>query len=108
MNKSMPLIRARKRRMKVRRITTFIITASLMFNFITAIAEKKPEDQVFANKVYVVQNHDTLWDIALRNYPDHDPRKIVDMIREDNQINSVVIHAGQELMLKQIDEQSSL
>ena len=42
---------------------------------------------------------DTLWAVARRLAPEHDPREVVDQIRELNDLTSTELQAGQQLLL---------
>lgn len=91
--------------MKIKRVVTLVIAASFLFNSITGLADKSPKnDDIVVNFEYVVQKNDTLWDIAQRNYPGQNPKKIVAMIKEENNIKSVIIHEGQTLLLRDVKE----
>ncbi|WP_281900858.1 LysM peptidoglycan-binding domain-containing protein [Phytohabitans aurantiacus] len=47
----------------------------------------------------VVRPGDTLWSIAGRHFPDHDPVASVETIRRVNRLDGYGIYAGQELIL---------
>jgi LysM repeat protein len=46
-----------------------------------------------------VQPGDTLWAVARRIAPDHDPRPVVEQIRRLNGLTSAELYAGQQLLL---------
>lgn len=54
---------------------------------------------VAAPVAVTVQAGDTLWAIAQRHAPDHDPREVVAVIRELNGLAGVQVQAGQQLLL---------
>ncbi|MCW6010553.1 LysM peptidoglycan-binding domain-containing protein [Micromonospora sp. CPCC 205371] len=47
----------------------------------------------------VVRPGDTLWSIAGRHYPEHDPIAAVETIRRLNRLDGYDVYAGQELAL---------
>ena len=50
--------------------------------------------------IYTVASGDTLWEVATENYPpSEDPRVVIEGIREENGLESYVIHPGQRLEL---------
>ena len=53
--------------------------------------------------VIVVQENDTLWEIAERQVPGEDARKIVHEIKELNNLSDATIYQGQELIVPETD-----
>lgn len=49
-------------------------------------------------KEYRVSQGDTLWDIAKEHHPEHDPRKVIYLIRKINDIDPL-IHPGDRIMI---------
>jgi LysM repeat protein len=49
-----------------------------------------------------VHQGETLWAVALRVSPGHDPRALVQQIRELNHLDSASVQAGQQLVLPKV------
>jgi nucleoid-associated protein YgaU len=52
-----------------------------------------------AARSYVVRGGDTLWAIAVRLVPGHDPRPVVDAISEANGVDAGALVPGQTLVI---------
>jgi hypothetical protein len=75
----------------------FILLASLASAVLWTTASRA--DQSPAAPTVVVQQGDTLWDIAARVAPDRSPRDVVSEIRELNAMHDYYIYAGDTLIL---------
>ena len=72
------------------------VVASVML-FTTASRASGPRDA--PAPTVVVRPHDTLWSIATRTSPRHDPYATVAEIRRLNRLDGYVVHPGDTLIL---------
>ena len=86
------------RRGRVVVLAFFILLASLASAVLWTTASRADQSPAAAPTV-VVQQGDTLWDIAARVAPDRSPRDVVTEIRELNAMHDYYIYAGDTLIL---------
>ena len=68
----------------------------LTCNMILVFAKSTEDDSIMYSTV-VVEEGDTLWSIAKENFPESDPRDIIQDIRDINGIDTHTIYAGMVL-----------
>lgn len=95
-------IRLKKRwrwnpRKGVTNLVLFLFILFFLFMFLYYSAGKS-QGQALIREV-TVEKGDTLWEIALRYYPNTDPRKPVAAIKDLNNLKISMIYPGQKLRL---------
>lgn len=79
-------------------LVVFVVGVAAVFVVMTQGFSKTLTPPVDEYIEVVVQDGDTLWHIAQRHgSPGGDPRKMVDLIREVNDLSSAVVRPGQVL-----------
>jgi hypothetical protein len=77
----------------------FVLMASLASAVLFATASRASDPPTGPAPTVVVEEYDTMWAIAQRAEPDHDPYAVMAEIRRLNGLDSYVVHAGQILTL---------
>lgn len=85
------------------RVAILLVLAALLF---TAFSLGRAASQASSEPVptaqleqTTVQPGDTLWAVARRIAPQHDPREVIHHLRELNNLSSAQLQAGQQLLL---------
>ena len=99
---TMKYVRLKKRwrwnpRKGVANLVLFLFILFFLFMFFYYSAGKS-QGQAPGREV-TVEKGDTLWEIALRHYPNTDPRKPVAAIKDLNNLKTSMIYPGQKLRL---------
>jgi len=96
--------RAEYRRKKALRKKAFSVAAIVMIltlltgSMLLAFAKNVSDDSIVYNTV-AVEDGDTLWSIAKENFPDSDPRDVIQEICDINCIDHHTIYAGMTLLV---------
>ncbi len=69
------------------------------FSLGRSVSEAAPPSAYSAEHVVTVEQGDSLWTLARRVAPDHDPRDVVAKIRDLNDLSSSGLVPGQQLVL---------
>jgi LysM repeat protein len=98
-----PVPAARPRLTRRGRLTVLLVLAALLFTAFSlgraaSEASSEPVATVELEQI-TVQPGDTLWAVASRIAPQHDPREVIDEIRRLNELSTVELRAGQQLLL---------
>lgn len=68
----------------------------VIIGILSSFADSKEEIHY---EKYVVREGDTLWKLAIKINPEMNPRSIVELIKEKNELNSSMIYVGQILLI---------
>ena len=69
------------------------------FSLGRSVSEAAPPSAQPAQHLVTVQQGDSLWTLAQRVAPDNDPREVVALIRDLNDLSSAGLTPGQQLVL---------
>ena len=91
-----------------RRGRVLVLTALVALLFVAFLAGRSGADastEKASSPAYTqttVQPGETLWAVAQRVAPKHDPRALVDEIRALNHLSSATLQVGQQLLLPRV------
>lgn len=80
-------------------LKTFLIIFIFVLIFIDFKFSIEKNTRKIITEEYIVQNGDTLWQIA-KSVDDTDPREKIEEIKKDNNLNDVNLIVGQVLKIK--------
>jgi hypothetical protein len=69
------------------------------FSLGRSVSEAAPPSAQQAPRLITVEHGDSLWTLARRAAPEHDPREVVALIRDLNDLSSSGLTPGQQLVL---------
>lgn len=75
----------------------FVVGVMLLLLFIIYHSDDSYTNNFIQPQQIVVRRGDTLWAIARRIAPEQDPRRVVDTLRQLNELETAIIHEGQVL-----------
>lgn len=87
------------RRGRVLLVAGLVAVLFAAFSLGRSVSEAAPLTAQPAQHLVTVQQGDSLWTLARRVAPDHDPRDVVAQIRELNDLASSGLTPGQQLLL---------
>ena len=87
------------RRGRVLLLTALVAVLFGAFSLGRSVSEAAAPTAQPAEHVVTVEQGDSLWTLARRVAPDHDPRDVVAQIRELNDLSSSGLVPGQQLVL---------
>ena len=89
---------------KLENLSAILLIAVLIANIVIIATHKKPTKEDFdpiVPDVHIMKEGETLYSISRKYYPDLDPRYVVAVLRELNDIdNPGRIQIGQKIILK--------
>lgn len=85
----------------MRKVFAVVITVCLL-TVLVAWVHGNGNNQIIESEVYIVKEGDTLWNIAIDRW-NGDIREGVYWIREQNGLESPIIHPGQKLIVPKGD-----
>ncbi|HHT93214.1 MAG TPA: LysM peptidoglycan-binding domain-containing protein [Clostridiaceae bacterium] len=96
--------RIEKKRRTIRlKVVTFVFIVTSLMLIVTVYAKNiKPKPQI-TYKTVVVEQGDTLWDLAKEYYPDTEVRRAVNELKKINNLKDSIIYEGQSLKVPDID-----
>ena len=87
------------RRGRVLLLTALVAVLFGAFSLGRSVSEAAPPSAQPAPRVVTVEQGDSLWTLARRVAPDNDPREVVALIRDLNDLSSSGLTPGQQLVL---------
>jgi LysM repeat protein len=87
------------RRGRVLLLTALVAVLFGAFSLGRSVSQAAPPSAQPAAHVVTVEQGDSLWTLARRVAPDHDPRDVVAQIRDLNDLSSSGLVPGQQLVL---------
>ncbi len=87
------------RRGRVLLLTALVAVLFGAFSLGRSVSQAAPPSAQPAAHVVTVEHGDSLWTLARRVAPDHDPRDVVAQIRDLNDLSSSGLVPGQQLVL---------
>ncbi|MBQ8164700.1 MAG: LysM peptidoglycan-binding domain-containing protein [Clostridia bacterium] len=91
----------RKKELHKKAITVAVIVMAVTIltgGMLIALAKDNADAQTEYSEL-IVENGDTLWSIAKENFPDSDPRDVIQEIREINGLDGFTIYSGKVLLI---------
>lgn len=95
----------KKRRTMQLKVVAFVFIVTSLMLIVTVYAKSmKPKSQV-AYKTVVVEQGDTLWDLAKEYFPDMEIRRAVYELKKINNLKDGTIYEGQSLVVPDVDNE---
>ncbi|HOA30543.1 MAG TPA: LysM peptidoglycan-binding domain-containing protein [Clostridia bacterium] len=93
----------RKRRTIRLRVVAFVFIVTSLLLVVTVCAKSIKTKPQTTYKTVVVEQGDTLWDLAKEYYPDMEIRRAVYELKKINNLQDATIYEGQSLKVPDID-----